>query len=150
MIDGVSSRLTNSFPHKLDPKNRVAIPSEWRAVEGGSLWLLPLGEEHQHCIKVFTTKKLESIEQTAAQNPNTQEANYFIEWLYSQCVEVTINSQGKLCIPKKMCEQAQLSDLVLLVGKGTFFEIWRPERYALHEQNRQALVSEFGKQIGVL
>lgn len=152
MQDGVSTRLTNTFPHKMDPKNRVAIPSEWRAVEGGVLWLLASEKDGEFCLKAYTAKKLESIEREVHEElgMTTKEKNIFLEWMYSRCVEVTINSQGKLCIPKRMCEQVGLSGMVTLVGRGSFFEIWSPAAFEKKEGSRIDVVEGVRDKFGFI
>lgn len=131
MIEGVSRRLRGKYDHKLDSKNRVAIPAKWEPREGGTLSLLPTDRKGFPCIKALTEDKLEEIENKINNDPDMSEKqkNYFLEWVYGSCEEVSVNNQNKLLIPKKMYDEAQLDSDVVLIGRGNFFEIWEPSTY---------------------
>lgn len=152
MIEGVSSKLRGRFDYKLDSKNRVAIPSEWRPREGGSLFLLLSDIKGFSGIKALTERKLEEIESSVKEEPGmtTKQKNEFLEWLNGSCVEVTINNQGKLLIPKKMCDQAKFGSELTLVGRGSFFEIWEPSTFEKMRSNSQPKIDEIRDTYGFI
>ncbi len=152
MIQGVSSKLRGCFDRKLDPKNRVAIPTEWRPCEGGALFLLYSEKDDTRCVKALTESKLEEIEQNVKNEPEmtTRDKNEFLEWLNASCEEVTVNSQGKLLIPKKMCEQADFGSELLLVGRGGFFEIWSTGAYDNMTEGRKPRIDKIRDTYGFI
>ena len=121
-MSSVSDNLFGAYTHKLDPKNRIAIPTEWR----------PLIE------------KIKSA-------PGYSEAqiDLFIGKLYANCVEAIINAQGKLLIPKPMCEHAQLSSAVRLAGRGGYFELWEPSAYEEVALRENASISDINQSFGI-
>lgn len=152
MIEGVSSKLRGKFDHKLDPKNRVAIPAEWHPKEGGSLLLLASEHDGFFGIKALTERKVNEIEESVKNEVEmtTKQKNEFLEWLNGSCVEVTINSQGKLLIPKKMCEEAQFETQLILVGRGSFFEIWEPSTFEKKEKARKSSIAQVRSTYGFI
>lgn len=152
MFEGVSSKLRGRFDHKLDPKNRVSIPSEWRPREGGALFLVVTERNGFSGIKALTEHKLEEIEESVKNEPSmtTKQKNEFLEWLNGACVEVTVNNQGKLLIPKKMCEQARFTSELVLVGRGGFFEIWEPSTFEKMNTATQPRIDEIRDTYGFI
>ncbi len=150
MSKGISSELRSKFIHKLDPKNRVAIPSEWDPSEGCPLLLLEAKKEGLRMIKALTHEKFDEyveMVRTSDKTPAAKES--MIGRLYADCVETAISVQGKMLIPKKMCEQANLSGEVRLVGRGSYFEIWKPEVFEEFERLEAARLEEVNADFGI-
>lgn len=151
MTEGVSIKLRGEHPYKLDPKNRVAIPSGWGSNSGGVLLMLPAEKCGYTGIKVLTETQFEQIEEDIKQDPEIahSEMREVIAWMNSSCVEAALNSQGKLLIPKKMHEMAQLSVDVLVVGCRQFFEIWDKDIYNKMTVERNPIVSRIRAKYGL-
>ena len=70
--------------------------------------------------------------------------------LHSQILKTSLNPQGKLLIPKAWCEVPGLNseEHVVLVGRGSYFEIFSPENYeemlVREEAETAALNDELG------
>lgn len=150
MPQGISSELRSKFKHKLDPKNRLAIPAEWEPGEGCPLFLLEAKKEGLMMVKVLTLDKFREyvdMIRNSDKTPATKES--MIGRLYAECVETTINAQGKMLIPKKMCELADLSGDVRLVGRGSFFELWKPDVYDEFEIREKARLEDVNADFGI-
>ena len=74
----------------------------------------------------------------------------FIGRLYANCVEAIINAQGKLLIPKQMCEHAQLSSSVRLAARRGYFELWEPSLYEEVSRRENANISDINQSYGIL
>ena len=131
-MSSVSDNLFGAYTHKLDPKNRIAIPAEWRPSEGCALLLLSGRRLDLPTVKAYTREKFQQLIDKIETTPGYTEAqiDLFIGKLYANCVEAVINAQGKLLIPKQMCEHAQLSSSVRLAARRGYFELWEPSLYA--------------------
>ncbi|MDO8610381.1 MAG: division/cell wall cluster transcriptional repressor MraZ [bacterium] len=56
--------------------------------------------------------------------------------LFSGATTLEIDDQGRIIIPKNLVEYAGLiGDDVILIGVGTYFEIWNPEKWKEYSQN---------------
>jgi MraZ protein len=53
--------------------------------------------------------------------------------------ELPFDGEGRIVLPAKLAETAQISDRATFVGRGPRFQIWSPENYDEHE--RAALVA---------
>ena len=56
-MSSVSDNLFGAYTHKLDPKNRIAIPAEWRPSEGCALLLLSGRRLDLPTVKAYTREK---------------------------------------------------------------------------------------------
>ena len=126
--------LEGVYEHKLDPKSRVSVPSDWRVSAGsGELRLLQSSSYGLAVLRVLTQEEyanmlleVESrVEWTPAQKKQMKGK------LHSRCLRTSLNPQGKLLIPKAWCDSPALEQesAVVLVGRGTYFEVFNPERY---------------------
>lgn len=126
-----SKVLESHYDYKMDPKNRVSIPVDFRPdKEGASIRLLSSREHNLPVIKVFGTKQFEDkfrqIEE--ADIPQAQK-NSLIGSLRMLSKEASISSQGKLTIPKEWAEKIGLraDGPVKLGGRGNYFIICTQE-----------------------
>lgn len=151
MSQGISSELRSKFDHKLDVKNRIAIPSEWRPSEGCCLFLLEAKREGLPMIKALTQEKFaDYVNDVEISDLSRKDKDKFIGRLHSVCVETTINGQGKMLIPRKMIDQlALVSSDVKLVGRGKFFEIWEPNLYEEAERLESDSIMKLNDQLGI-
>lgn len=121
--------------HKLDPKYRVAIPSDWRAAQTETLYLLMAKHENRYnIIKCFTesafSEKIANIRATAAEQGYTLgQIDNYVGNIICSCSQADVSAQGKLLISKGLREHLDVIDYVYLVGKGDHFEIWLPSDY---------------------
>lgn len=76
-------------------------------------------------VKAYTREKFQQLIDKIEATPGYTEAqiDLFIGRLYANCVEAIINAQGKLLIPKQMCEHAQLSSSVRARRSERIFRI---------------------------
>ena len=134
-MSSVSDNLFGAYTHKLDPKNRIAIPAEWRPT-----------------VKAYTREKFQQLIDKIEATPGYTEAqiDLFIGRLYANCVEAIINAQGKLLIPKQMCEHAQLSSSVRLAARRGYFELWEPSLYEEVSRRENANISDINQSYGIL
>lgn len=126
--------LQGAYEHKLDPKCRVSVPSDWRHAAGSSqLRLLQSSSYDFPTLRILTEEEYEDMlatvdsmeEWTPAQKKKMKGK------LHSRCQKGSVSDQGKLLIPKAWCERPGIEpgEAVKLVGRGTYFEIFSLENY---------------------
>ncbi|GAA5484537.1 hypothetical protein [Haloferula sargassicola] len=120
--------LENHFVHKMDSKNRVSVPGEFRLAEEGTPIRIMRSSEHgEPAIKVFTEEhyqaKFAEIEQ--AENLLPAKKKQLVSALRMFSKQVTISPQGKLTLPKDWCDKVGLraEQPAVLGGCGDYFII---------------------------
>ena len=145
--------MEGRYDHKMDPKFRVAIPVDWRPAPGETLRLLHSTSYELPVVVALTeTEYVDRLMQIdEAENLNPLQKRQMKGRLHSKCRPATVNPQGKLLVPKDWSEAAGLpsDDAVVLVGRGTYFEIWAACNYATVEESEAEQLAEFNDELGV-
>lgn len=101
-------------------------------------------------IKALTQEKFGELVETIKSTGYTPaQKDLLIGKLHSDCLETVINGQGKMLVPKRMVDRVGFSSDVKLVGRGGYFEIWRPELFDEVEQLEAAKLEELNTELGI-
>lgn len=136
--------FSGEFCHKLDAKNRLTIPSDWRfQAEGGDVYLAipnPIG-----CISVYPPKMVEKImvaaEQSTLSAPNKQRALMALGRL---ACKVTCDKAGRISLDSRLLKHAAIDSDATLIGEFSKFHIWNPARLSAEDAKSQDLNDIFG------
>lgn len=146
-----------NYAHKLDPKNRVAIPASWRAIFGQELVLLDSSSSNQKykVIKCFThesfAQKLHEIRERAlADGFEMGDVDEFIGDIAGKSFETEVNAQGKLLIPKQQRDRLKLGEYARLVGRTTHFEIWNTADFDADTEQKNTKDNALNKKFRML
>lgn len=135
-------RCRDVVTHKMDPKARVSIPVLWRPGYGESLFLLGSKTCEMPMIKVLTNEAyLHRVNLIKESDCTPAEKIRKLGKLAMNSKEAQLNDQGKLLIPKELCEKVGLvadTELVL-AGRGLHFEVWNKESFARFVEIENAL-----------
>ncbi|HMN11886.1 MAG TPA: division/cell wall cluster transcriptional repressor MraZ [Bellilinea sp.] len=122
------------FEHNVDEKGRVTIPSQYRDELDGSayvtrgfdqnLWVLP------------SAKFLQLAESIAVTNMTDSDGRDFRRWIFSSAAKVEVDRAGRILIPQFLRAYGKLQESAMVVGNGTYFEIWDPAMWAKHEEEQ--------------
>ena len=123
-MSSVSDNLFGAYTHKLDPKNRIAIPAEWRPSEGCALLLLSGRRLDLPTVKAYTREKFQQLIDKIETTPGYTEAqiDLFIVKLYANCVE----------------------------ARRGYFELWEPSLYEEVSRRENASISDINQSYGIL
>ena len=121
--------FTGTYEHSIDSKNRLAIPSEFRAQlqggqPGGSTVALyvTLGEGQALCL--YTT---DGFEKRAAELDQSElDADQLLRYerlMFSLARRVDMDKQGRVRLPEHLLARARLSNEVVLLGVKDHIEV---------------------------
>jgi len=118
--------LTGTFQRTLDDKQRLAIPKRLRDAMGDSeLTELYVAPEVGRSLSVFSPR---TFERRAARieelSPARSSVTNYLRLYYSQAERVEIDSQGRIRLPERLVDFAQLRQDVVLLGVHDHMEIW--------------------------
>jgi len=124
--------LYGRYEHTIDSKNRVFVPAKYKDALGESFILSSNG--FNKCVLVYSTEEWRKYEEKLIEASQTEADDIFRE-VFSNTVDVQLDSQGRIVIPNylkeklKVDKEATVKNLVIL-GVGTHLEIWSEEGYA--------------------
>jgi DNA-binding transcriptional regulator/RsmH inhibitor MraZ len=118
--------FTGHRDHRLDPKDRVVIPSAFAAViqaeSEGCLYLVPSGE--LPCLEAYPATVFQQMAQ--GQVPNRFEGGQQANRLFFQSAErLELKGPGRITLPKKFLKYFPDGD-VRVAGMNTYLELWHP------------------------
>lgn len=79
-----------------------------------------------HCLAAFPPEEFEKVAQRIAEKGMVKGRNVS-RMLYSSAVEVTPDKQGRIQLPAKLREYANLDHDVSVIGNRNFAEIWNTQ-----------------------
>ncbi|ARQ06626.1 division/cell wall cluster transcriptional repressor MraZ [Macrococcoides canis] len=116
------------FQHQLDAKGRIIVPAKFRE-ELTEHFVITRGLDK--CLFGYTLAEWNNIEEKLKTLPLTKkDARKFMRMFFSGAVEVEIDKQGRINIPKHLMEYAGLSKEATVIGVSSRIEIWDREAWS--------------------
>ncbi|HWP20299.1 MAG TPA: division/cell wall cluster transcriptional repressor MraZ [Burkholderiaceae bacterium] len=116
----------------LDAKGRLSVPARHRdvlaAMAGGQLTIT---KHPEGCLMIFPRPAWESFRDKIAALPMS--ASGWKRIFLGNALDVEIDSASRVLISPELRAAAGLTKEVMLLGMGSYFELWDAERYAAHE-----------------
>ena len=123
------------WDYSVDAKGRVALPAKVRRVvrpEANNSFTVTRGIDT--CLYVYPSYIWDRIEsQFRRLNPYQRNARNFMRVWMSWAEDVTLDSQGRIPLSKRLMEFSSISDRVVIIGNLDVIEIWDPDEHAKHE-----------------
>jgi MraZ protein len=142
-----------TFDHALDAKNRLTVPSKFRAaladgvVLAGSPEVTP-GEPRS--LSVWNAEAYDKY--TAATlsglNPLSPTARELTRFFFNHSHDTELDSAGRVMIPPFLMNYAGLSKDVVVTGSGGFLEVWDRAQYYRHRDDVLARIPDIAASLG--
>ncbi len=118
-----------TFEPNLMEKGRIALPKKIRSALGSDRLVLTIGFEE--CVFGFAEKAWEEITKSELTRPlfSDKTGRDLRRKMYSDAIDVELDSQGRFIVPQKMLEFSQITDKLVIIGAGDHFEIWSKNRW---------------------
>ncbi|MBO7721935.1 MAG: hypothetical protein J6T01_05980 [Kiritimatiellae bacterium] len=125
----VSGVLVGRNDHALDPKKRLTIPSEWRAVMGNPDYVYVMPGRNGKCLNLVPKTEMEmrlaKLREKALFDPALTEQLRAIGAVSEQLV---LDVQGRIRISDRLLQFANLTTTVAMLGSVRVIELWDPAR----------------------
>lgn len=111
----------------LDAKGRMAIPVKFRkhidvCCEGR---LVVTIDHSDHCLQIYPLPEWESVEKKLSNLPTLNlQARKLKRMLLGYATECEMDSNGRILLPAKLREFANLQKSTVMIGQGNKFELW--------------------------
>ena len=119
---------------KVDAKGRVVVPAQYRKILAGNEALVGRMDAEERYLMVFTAEEweLKVASLTAMLDEWSEEDNdKLMQWV-GDAVEMEIDAQGRLLVPKAQKERMGVKGELAFVGMGKNFAIWDSAAYDEH------------------
>lgn len=125
--------FTGYFEHAIDAKNRLAIPSKFRArldrERDGSGFVIVPGQPADR-LWLYTERHFERLAERADSDLIPDDAQLKYEQVFFPLAEfLELDTQGRILIPEKMLRRANLGREVVICGVRDHLEIRRADEF---------------------
>ncbi len=115
------------YQHSVDKKGRAFIPSKFRD-ELGESFMMCRSIDSRPCLRIYSAEQWKVLDEKLRALP--ARAGDFKRKIYSSATSLECDTQGRILIPAKLREFAQLEGEACFIGMSDFFEVWRPDNWA--------------------
>jgi MraZ protein len=143
--------FASRFESKVDPRGRVAIPAQFRAI------LAQEGADEIHCyphldystIEAGGTRLVEEIKGIVGRQPTGSPLREALELVYfGECEKLKVDPDGRTILPKRLREHAGIIDTAVFVGFGNKFQIWEPAAYETYRGSAREQALALRRELG--
>ncbi len=134
--------MRGRYSHNLDAKGRVFVPAKMREVLGDTFIVAKVMEP---CICLYTVEGWNAMLEKLEELPMTKSRG-LLRYLSSNAVDVQVDSQGRVVLPKHLIEYAGLEKETLIIGAGANrAEIWNPATYddVVGALDQESIIADF-------
>ena len=138
------------FSHTVDQKGRMALPSKFRKELQKSV-VVTKGLDT--CLWIYTRPEWEQLAKKLASLPISQSKNRsFVRLMLAGAMDVDVDSQGRINLPKYLLDYAKLSKKAIVAGLYNRLEIWNEtewERYKKQMEKESTRVADSLTELGI-
>lgn len=137
-----------TFDHSLDAKNRLTIPSKFRAALSGPVFLVRGAEP---CISVYPERVYGEMAEQALSGLNPLSAQYkrLSRFFYSNADDVALDVAGRITLHARHLEHAGLTGReAVITGTGASLEIWDRGAWERYDAELAEHASELTESLG--
>jgi MraZ protein len=121
-------RFLGSYLYQLDEKGRVSLPAAFRREAADQRFVLL--QAYAPALALYPEGEWLQVEERVRDLLKHQpEARMWVLRMMSSAVECAPDSQGRILIPARLKEAAQLDTQIMLVGAIDKIEIWNPNLF---------------------
>lgn len=133
----------STYVNKIDRKGRVSVPAPFRAAlsEAAFQGIIAYPSMTDPAVDAFGRAMLEELNQRGLERTMADGdfekallgGDSMISTLMALAHELPFDGEGRIVLPKTLCDAAGITDRVAFVGRGTRFQIWAPEAFEKHQ-----------------
>lgn len=118
--------LTGTYTRSLDDKQRFAVPKRLRdEFAEDKLTDLYVAPGTEQSLALYSPAAFAQLAETLAnRSSNRAEVRNYLRLFYARAEKVALDSQGRIRIPERLIEHAQLKRDIVLLGVHDHAEIW--------------------------
>jgi division/cell wall cluster transcriptional repressor MraZ len=112
---------------------RVSIPQSFRSLIALSARMLVVAVRgRSNTIYIFPMDFWKKLEQDLEQG--TDKEKQLLKMFRVYATVLKIEGPGRILLPKKLLEIAEIENKIVFLGEGKFFSIWNPDNFQKYEE----------------
>ena len=118
--------VTGQYQHSIDAKGRLFIPAKLREELGDTFYVTISATDH--CLTVYSEAGWERLTEQFESLPYTK-ARKVIRLIFANAAKCEPDAQGRILLPQKLRDYAELKKDVVVAGVSKRAEIWDAEKW---------------------
>lgn len=117
--------MTGQYAHNIDAKGRLFIPAKLRE-ELGETFHVTIGQDH--CLSVYSDESWNRFMDRLREQTYSEVKK--LRPVFANAADCEPDGQGRILIPAKLRQYADLEKEVVVIGSFDRVEIWSAQRWA--------------------
>lgn len=136
------------YEHSVDDKGRMAVPAKFRAkLASGAVVTRGLDK----CLFLYAREEWEKIAEKLSNLPlSKSNARAFARLMLAGAMEVEIDKQGRINLPKYLTKYSSISAKAIVAGLYNRLEIWNPKDWDGYKEKAEEGSAEITEELGEL
>jgi len=125
----------STYVNKVDRKGRVSVPATFRstlATNRQPNLLIAFPSMRVPAVECTGSDRIEEMQDRIETLEQFSEEYENLTQLFADAHPLAMDGEGRVILPEKLKEHAQISADVAFVGLGAMFQLWDPARYDEH------------------
>jgi MraZ protein len=122
----------------MDAKGRVSVPAQFRAALKEQRGLYCFRAILLPAVECWRPEELTALSEQVHGLPTFSEEQNDYQAILNDAELVTWDETGRIVLPKRLAEYAQITDEALFAGGGRSFRIWSPDAFERHDAEQRA------------
>lgn len=135
--------------YSIDDKGRVNIPARMRKVlpdDSSNTFILTRGNDN--CVAAYPISEWKKyMDMISKLNQFDEKNRRFMRSFLKWNVEVVLDRQNRITIPKPHLELSEIKKNVVILGQFDHIEFWDPDRLEQYEKNTDIGMEELAEQV---
>ena len=112
-----------TYDHNLDAKNRVTVPSKFRASLSDGV---VIAQGFSACLTVWPASEYAAFagEALAGRNPIADDTIKLQRFFFANAHETELDAAGRIMVPPPLMDHGGFDKEIVVSGLGRFFELW--------------------------
>ena len=143
--------FSGSSIHKLDSKNRVSVPSQYRKWSDDEQCTFVISIGLDPCLVIRPAQEYDIYVKklTLKLSSSSRKHRAYIRKISEGATRVTCDKQGRLLIPQILMEKAKLKEKVQIIGNVNTIEIWNIDAYKHFDLTNVSLDDEIFDEVNL-
>ena len=127
--------MTGQYQHSIDAKGRLFIPAKLREELGDTFYVTISATDR--CLTVYSEAGWDKLTEQFESLPYSK-ARKVIRLIFANAAKCEPDAQGRILLPQKLRDYADLKKEVVVAGLATRAEIWNAEKWTAQESEELA------------
>ena len=149
--------FTGEHENRIDKKGRVSIPAPFRSILGAPDNNVVFSKPPSRALSLDGAgmdwldrlqDRLDKLEDQPDQLLEDSSEFVRLQLYFADMVQLGFDSEGRVMLPRKLLDHAEIDETVMFIGTGRTFQLWAPPNYALfRQQDNEARIQRRQKQL---